>query len=270
MEKGPVTSGYGICGLNSLFLPGEVFPSWCGIVPSPQLTRPVILEKCCVKIPTPLLPDCPFPPTQVGTVGGCRVSRWAQGGGIQPLGTTHALSQPPCGPGDTETIPGSPALPPPSTDPSQAPSWLWVLGALLRPCSSPAGQQPFLQRCPCASLSRLPQDSWTIWRPCPHPGCSHSASYPGSRASTHQGYLSSARPPSLCAPGLRLQGLRYVGTQPSGSFQEAQPIAPGPSSPDWDPEEERGAPGSSLTLCLELVGLVGTEKQPSEAQFPHL
>lgn len=235
VEKGPVTSGYGICGLNSLFLPGEVFPSWCGIVPSPQLTRPVILEKCCVKIPTPLLPDCPFPPTHVGTVGGC-----------------------------------SPALPPPSTDPSQAPSWLWVLGALLRPCSSPAGQQPFLQRCPCASLSRLPQDSWTTWRPCPHPGCSHSASYPGSRASAHQGYLSSARPPSLCAPGLRLQGLRYVGTQPSGSFQEAQPIAPGPSSPDWDPEEERGAPGSSLTLCLELVGLMGTEKQPSEAQFPHL
>ena len=62
--KGPVASGYGIYGLNSLFLPGEVSPSWCGIVPSPQLTRPVILEKCCVKIPTPLLPDCPFPPTQ--------------------------------------------------------------------------------------------------------------------------------------------------------------------------------------------------------------
>lgn len=79
--------------------------------------------------------------------------------------------------GDAETIPGRPALPPPSTAPSQAPSWLWVLGGLLRPCSSPAGQWPFLQCFPCASLSRLPHlsrgqlycPSWTIWRPCPYP-----------------------------------------------------------------------------------------------------
>lgn len=105
---------------------------------------------------------------------------------------------------------------------------------------------------------------------------SHSASYPESGTLTHQGYLQGLTHPEFCkaalsvCPRLRLQGLRYVGTQPSGSFQEAQPIALGPSSPDWDPEEERGAPGSSLTLCLELVGLVGTEKQPSEAQFPHL
>lgn len=69
MEKGPVTSGYGICGLNSLSLPGEVSPSWCGTVPSPQLTGPVILEKCCVNILPPLLPGCPSPPTQVGIMG---------------------------------------------------------------------------------------------------------------------------------------------------------------------------------------------------------
>lgn len=205
-----------------------------------------------------------------GSAGGPREEAFSPWGPHTPCPSLRVDLGPAFLDGDTETIPGSPALPPPSTDPSQAPSWLWVLGALLRPCSSPAGQRPFLQRCPCASLSRLPRDSWTIWRPCPHPGCSHSASYPGSGASAHQGYLSSARPPSLCALGLRLQGLRYVGTHPSGSFQEAQPIAPGPSSPDWDPEEERGAPGSSLTLCLELVGLVSTEKQPSEAQFPHL
>lgn len=185
--------------------------------------------------------------------------------------------------GDAETTPGSPALPPP-TAPSQAPSWLWVRGGLLRPCSSPAGQWPFLQCCPCASLSRLPQDSWTIWRPCPYPGHwpvqslfsqlfsqlprVRSLCSPGLPAGTDTLRDLQGRP--LCAPGLRLHGLRYVGTRPSGSFQEARPIAPGPNSPDWDPEEERGAPGSSLTLCLELVGLVGTEKQPSEGQLPHL
>ena len=105
VEKGPVASGYGIYGLNSLFLPGEVSPSWCGIVPSPQLTRPVILEKCCVKIPTPLLPDCPFPPTHVGTVGGCQGQQ--------------------VGPGRRHSAPGD------HTRPVPASVWTWGLLSLM-------------------------------------------------------------------------------------------------------------------------------------------